>query len=206
MSNIEKLQRAYSQTARGRRYHREYMPGYTGFVPTRRDHFGQTSAKINETINKTGGCLHTLDQMERERTLTLRKNELPTSREMNKEVFGNRSREAVNWIGGPTHMVRRQMIPGYAGHQQGSVNKGLIHKSFAKVTAELFSEPHPTSPKQILCATQREQFRGTNFRRFGKSTVVFDPRLCPVTEPEREHGRDYADYAKHINENKSDQR
>lgn len=94
---------------------------------------------------------------------------------MNKEVFGNRSKEAVNWIGGPTHMVRRQQIPGYAGHQRGAVNKGMIHKSFAKVTAELFSEPHPPSqlsnPKQAFCATQREQFRGTNFRRFGKSSI-----------------------------------
>lgn len=69
MSNIEKLQRAYSQSARGgRRYQRDYMPGYTGFVPTRRDQFGQTSGKINETINKAGGCLFTLDQLEKERT------------------------------------------------------------------------------------------------------------------------------------------
>ena len=68
---------------------------------------------------------------------------LPTSGKMNKDVFGTTSRYSVNWISGPTHQVRRQQVPGYTGHVRGMVNRDSMPKSYAKVTATLFSKKHP---------------------------------------------------------------
>lgn len=68
---------------------------------------------------------------------------LPTSKEINIDVYGNHSRYAKNWISGPTHEIRQQHVPGYTGHCRGIVNRDFMSKSYAKVTAELFSRPHP---------------------------------------------------------------
>ena len=62
---------------------------------------------------------------------------------MNKNVYGNSSKNAANWISGPTHMMRRQEVPGYTGHVRGMVNKDSMSKSYARVTATLFSKKHP---------------------------------------------------------------
>ncbi len=35
------------------------------------------------------------------------------------------------------------MVPGYTGHVWGLVNKDFMPKSYAKVTAELYSHSHP---------------------------------------------------------------
>ena len=35
-------------------YRKEYLPGYTGFVPTKNDHFGMTAGDINKNIIGTG--------------------------------------------------------------------------------------------------------------------------------------------------------
>ena len=47
-----------------------------------------------------------------------------------------------------------------------------MNKSFAKVTAELFSNRHPMTDvsniKTRFMSTQRAAFRPENFRRFGK--------------------------------------
>jgi hypothetical protein len=52
------------------------------------------------------------------------------------------------------------------------VNKDFMSKSYAKVTAELFSRKHPmgddTDPKSRYTATQRAAFQPGNFRRWGK--------------------------------------
>ena len=38
-----------------RRWQREFLPGYTGFVPTKNTLFGKTSGAINREISLTGG-------------------------------------------------------------------------------------------------------------------------------------------------------
>ena len=97
---------------------------------------------------------------------------------MNKDVFGNHSKHASNWIAGPTHMMRRQEVPGYTGHIRGMVNKDSLPKSYAKVTAQLFAKQHPiavdNSAKGRFSSTQRDEFRNSNNRRFGKSTFLFN--------------------------------
>jgi hypothetical protein len=40
---------------RSKRWNREYLPGYAGFVPTKQSLFGKTSGAINREISLTGG-------------------------------------------------------------------------------------------------------------------------------------------------------
>ena len=93
-------------------YRRNYLPGYTGFVPTKNDFFAMTTGQINKEIIRNGG-------LQRPRTAALKgasttqgigfypstpagrthigKNKPP------KNVFGNSSKKAFTWISGPNH-------------------------------------------------------------------------------------------------------
>lgn len=110
---------------------------------------------------------------------------------MNKDVFGTTSKFSVNWIAGPTHEVRRQQVPGYTGHVRGMVNRDAIPKSYAKVTATLFSKKHPIevdhSAKGRFGSTQRDEYKLSNNRRFAANKAMI-PR------------RDYDDYTKYVND------
>lgn len=97
---------------------------------------------------------------------------LPTCAKMNKDVFGNSSKHSQNWIAGPTHNIRKQQVPGYTGHIRGMVNRDAMPKSYAKVTATLAAKRHPiavdNSVKGRFSSTQRDEYRLSNNRRFGK--------------------------------------
>jgi hypothetical protein len=75
-----------------------------------------------------------------------------------------------------------------------------MNKSFAKVTAELFSNRHPmtdvSNNKTRFMSTQRAAFRPENFRRFGKNTLT-NPI---VDKPEMITNKDYQDYSKYVND------
>lgn len=79
-------------------------------------------------------------------------------------------------------MVRRQNIPGYTGMNRGFVNKDLMCKSYAKVTAELYSQKHPmgaeADPRTRFNSTQRHAFKPSNFRRWGKTLLALDRYFC----------------------------
>jgi len=49
-----------------------------------------------------------------------------------KKAMGNKSREAVSWIGGPQHEVKPQHIPGYKGHIRGYNSENVYGTSFSK--------------------------------------------------------------------------
>lgn len=42
----------------------------------------------------------------------------------------------TSWVGGPTHNVQDQHIPGYIGHVHSMYAENLHGKSFAKLTAD----------------------------------------------------------------------
>jgi hypothetical protein len=48
----------------------------------------------------------------------------------------------VTWIGGTTHELQKQHIPGYAGHVKGLFAENVYGKNFARVTAECLNERH----------------------------------------------------------------
>ena len=77
--------------------------------------------------------------------------------------------------------MRRQQVPGYTGHVRGMVNKDSMSKSYARVTATLFAKKHPievdNTPKGRFSSTQRDEFRNSNNRRFGKLPLHSEPLL-----------------------------
>lgn len=150
---------------------REYLPGYTGHVPLKNDLFGKTAGTINQEICASGGKEDNMGRIALKQSMQGAV-DLPTCAKMNKDVFGNTSKFSVNWIAGPTHQVRRQQVPGYTGHVRGMVNRDSMSKSYARVTAALFSKRHPISvdstPKGRFTSTQRDEYRASNNRRFGK--------------------------------------
>ena len=164
---------------RRRVFEKEYLPGYTGFVPTKNDFFGMSAGRVNQAVVKNGGI-----QVEQTRPQTGTTHAIgfyaatPTGRtfivgnEPKKDVFGNRSRHATNWIGGTTHEMCLQHIPGYRGHVKGVISENLHGLSFAKSTQITIGHRHATgadlTPEQRFRSTSRDEFRETNFRRIGK--------------------------------------
>jgi hypothetical protein len=67
--------------------------------------FGKTAGSINREICLTGGRPNELDLLELTRHKEQNK-DLPTSKNINPDVYGNLSKNAVNWICGPTHEIR----------------------------------------------------------------------------------------------------
>lgn len=156
-----------------RRWSRNYTPGYTGFVPAKVELFGKTAGKINEEICRAGGRFENLIT-----DMDIRPDDLariPATTKSPRIMFGNRSRHGNTWIGGPTHEVIRQHIPGYQGWVQGNAHKGEFNKSQAKVSARMFAMQEGTMKEEHFPkSTNRLEFRASNFRRFGKC-------LPPVT-------------------------
>ena len=102
--------------------------------------------------------------------------QIAASSKMNKDVYGNWSKYSKNWISGPTDSIRRQHVPGYTGHVRGMVNKGAYSQSYARVTANLFARKHPigtdTDSRNRFGSTQRNEYKLSNNRRFGKSIHI----------------------------------
>jgi hypothetical protein len=48
----------------------------------------------------------------------------------------------VTWIGGTTHELQKQHIPGYAGHVKGLFAENIYGRNFARVTAECINDRH----------------------------------------------------------------
>ena len=106
---------------------------------------------------------------------------------------GNKSKLANNWIGGPTHEVMQQHIPGYKGHVAGvkAENYEMTGGSFARTTAKSFlsklkngKRSQDLSPADRFTSVQQKDFSPANFRRFcklvhhrGKSKIYPKKRL-----------------------------
>jgi hypothetical protein len=178
-----------------RSWARQYLPGYTGHVPNKNELFGKTAGSINADICQAGGQQENLGRLALKESMADRRG-LPTSSKMNKDVFGTRSKYAKNWVCGPTHDVRQQHCPGYTGHVRGMVSADQ-DKSYARVTAHLFSRNHPIGAeqthKQRFMSTQRNEYRISNNRRFAA-----DKSLIPR--------KDYDDYSRYVNETQAGKR
>ena len=177
---------------------REYLPGYTGHVPLKNDLFGKTAGTINQEICQSGGNEENMGRIALKQSM-MGQTDLPTCAKMNKDVFGNQSRYSQNWISGPTHNIRKQQVPGYTGHIRGMVNRDSMSKSYARVTAALFAKKHPivvdNTPKGRFSSTQRDEYRLSNNRRFGKYRERFSAgktgskAVSPAVSAQREKWR-----------------
>lgn len=84
-------------------YKKEYLPGYTGFVPAKNEMFGMTAGDINRKIVDGGGSASLHYPVGSTHALRFyRLNSTPANK-INKDIFGNWSRYSKNWIAGPTH-------------------------------------------------------------------------------------------------------
>lgn len=142
MSNSVRAQSVKHHPQNPRFWSREYLPGYTGHVPQKNELFGKTAGTINREIMESGGIESNMGRMALKQSMNGHI-DLPSCAKMNKDVYGTKSKNSANWVCGPTHMKRRQEVPGYTGHVRGMVNKDSMSKSYARVTATLFSKQHP---------------------------------------------------------------
>lgn len=55
--------------------------------------------------------------------------------------------EGVSWIGGPTHVLQRQHIPGYGGHIPSIVSENVHGKGFSRISAECLNQRNSTGFK-----------------------------------------------------------
>jgi len=153
-------------------YKKEYLPGYTGFVPQKNEMFGMTAGDINRQIIDGGrsATLHYPTGSTHAKRF-YRVNYTPANKP-NKDIFGNWSRYARNWIAGPTHEVCLQHVPGYTGHVPGVISENIYSKSYARCSATAIGKRHPVGydvpPKVRYLSQNKQEFNPKNFRRFGK--------------------------------------
>jgi len=74
-----------------RMWAREYLPGYTGFVPVKNELFGKTAGTINREINESGGNEMNVGRIALKQSM-MGQVDLPNMSKMNKDVFGNSSK------------------------------------------------------------------------------------------------------------------
>ena len=114
-------------------YHKEYLPGYTGHVPSKNERYGGTAGQIQREILHDRGVhpikLSKVLTKNDERARMYSSVYVPRI-DKNKKIFGNNSRDGVNWQCGPTHMIRKQQVPGYTGHVKGLISENLYSNSY----------------------------------------------------------------------------
>lgn len=54
-------------------------------------------------------------------------------------MLGNHSKDAKSWLNGPTHLIRKQSVPGYLGFVPGLKSENMIAKTYANNTATSYS-------------------------------------------------------------------
>jgi hypothetical protein len=130
-----------------RPYNKQYLPGYTGFVPRKNDVYGCTAGDINRIITETGYKPSNYDVDVTQGKPQFAQRELysnpPTQDDENKTLqYGNTSKHGENWLGGPTQNIKAQHIPGYAGYIPKIKSENLYGKSFAKETGISINHEH----------------------------------------------------------------
>jgi hypothetical protein len=172
-------------------YTKEYLPGYTGHVPSKNERFGATAGQIKrEILLDKGKHPITLQTSPNEKDRWYSSHFVPKI-DPNSEIYGNKSRFARNWVCGPNHMIRHQRVPGYTGHIKGLVSENLFSESFGNTTARAVGKVHPIGheiePKVRFLSQNSFVYRPTNFRRF-----IDKPQMIPK--------KDYIDYSRFIND------
>ena len=92
----------------GSPYKKEYLPGYTGHVPSKNERFGSNSGQIKREILVDEG-VHPVNIQRDEkpdRTNRLYCSTFIPAIDKNKIIHSNGSRFAKNWVCGPNHMIR----------------------------------------------------------------------------------------------------
>ena len=124
-------------------FKKEYLPGYTGHVPSKNERFGNTAGQIKRDILRDKGKHPIIFPCVIDESKRVYSDKFTPAVDKNKIIYGNSSRNALNWQCGPNHMIRNQEVPGYTGHIKGLVSENLFSKSFGNSTAQAYGKKHP---------------------------------------------------------------
>ena len=94
-------------------YRKEYLPGYTGFVPKKNDIYGCTAGDINRIIRGEGDkpSNYEVDVAVGKPGFATREfySKPPAKNEEGNELlYTNKSKKGDNWLGGPTQNLKAQ--------------------------------------------------------------------------------------------------
>uniref|UniRef100_A0A7S3CJQ4 Uncharacterized protein n=1 Tax=Strombidium rassoulzadegani TaxID=1082188 RepID=A0A7S3CJQ4_9SPIT len=178
-------------------YKRDYTPGYAGHVPSKMERFGATAGQIKREILADQGKHPILLEALKEKNDELRfysQNYTPQL-DKNKQIYGNLSMFAKNWVCGPNHEIRNQRVPGYTGHVKGLISENLFSDTFGNTTTKTIARKHSVGhdlgPRERFLSHNTSQFKAKNFRRF-------------IERPEMQPVKDYEDYSRFINDTYND--
>ena len=83
-------------------FKKEYLPGYTGHVPKKNDVFGMTAGEVNRTIISKDNYQQFFNGIAPKTSAKFHRNmSVGCSPDRDMIKYGNHSRHAKNWIGGP---------------------------------------------------------------------------------------------------------
>ena len=123
-------------------FRKQYLPGYTGHVPSKNERFGATAGQIKKEILTDSGKHPIMIPRNMDESGRLYSSKFVPRIDENKIIYGNHSRFAKNWACGPNHMVRNQQVPGYTGHIKGLVSENIFSQSYANTTAQAIGKKH----------------------------------------------------------------
>lgn len=90
--------------------HRDYLPGYTGYIPQKMNTYGMTVGEINRRLVSKEKSADVPEDAKRNVYMTATQTKLDTEKDELK--YGLHSRESITWIGGSTDKIYPQHIPG----------------------------------------------------------------------------------------------
>ena len=152
-------------------FNTDYLPGYTGHIPYKKEIYGCTMGDINRIVMGKGttkqsnfevdmanghmtpfpppqsqdpSVLATTGHAHQHRTLYSRPP--PKNEEHLSKQYGNFSRNGSNWIGGPTANAKAQHVPGYQGYVPSIKAENLYAHTFGKATAIAINKDYPKDP------------------------------------------------------------
>ena len=89
---------------------REYMPGYTGYVPKKMGTYGVTVGEINRRLVLKEKSSDIPEDAKRDLYITAKDMKIESEKDTQK--YGPNSKNATTWIGGGTEKIYPQHIPG----------------------------------------------------------------------------------------------
>ena len=159
-------------------YQKDYLPGYTGHVPSKNERFGSTAGQIKKEIMEDKGQNPLNLEIQKRLSGSIRdamrlySDKYTPAVDKNKAIYGNMSRFAKNWVCGPNHEIRNQRVPGYTGHVKGLISENLFAGSYGNCTTCAIGKKHPVGhnvvPKHRFLSQNTSEYTPKNFRRFSK--------------------------------------
>lgn len=91
-------------------FKRDYLPGYTGYIPQKINTSGQTVGKLNSLLVKHETSDGIPDDAKRE--LYNDGKDIQVDEKQDTMKYGPKSKMATTWIGGDTEKIYPQHVPG----------------------------------------------------------------------------------------------